>query len=292
MRGLESLIPRKKDAYDSKEKESVFLIDTDQIKPNPYQPRREFNEEELKNLADSISVHGVLQPIIINKVEREVPSGRAVEYELIAGERRLRAARMANLPRIPAIIKRSTDRQKLEFSLIENIQRNDLNALEEARVFQRLQKEFKMRQVDIAKQVAKSPAYVANTVRILELPENMQASLSKGEINEGHTRPLLSLTNQEHQYALFNEIRQQKLNVRQAEQRARDLLATIHNKPNAIPFLGKTKIDEDLLGLIEEFKNTFNISEAKIKTQGRKIQLAVRFPSKRKFEKWIKGLIN
>lgn len=294
MRGLESLIPQKKSGYaeEASSKESVFLIDIEHIKPNPYQPRREFNREELNNLADSIKVYGILQPLIVSKVEKEVPSGRKVEYELIAGERRLRAAKIAKLPRVPVIVKHSVNNaQKLEVSLIENIQRNDLSPLEEARAFQRLQEEFGVSQADIARRVSKSRSYVANIVRMLSLPETIQDALSRGDINEGHTRPLLSLASSDAQEKLFAEIVNQRFTVRQAEERARQLLAASRVQKGRSSFGGKSSVDPQLVELLERFKNNFNISRAHIKTDGRKARLALSFSSKKELLTWIEKLL-
>ncbi|MEX0877819.1 MAG: ParB/RepB/Spo0J family partition protein [Candidatus Spechtbacterales bacterium] len=290
MKGLESLIPQKKsDKSGVQGRDSVFLIDIDLIKPNPYQPRKEFKESELKDLADSIKVYGVLQPLMVSKVERDVPSGREVEYELIAGERRLRAAKLASLPRVPAIIKHSTNKEKLEVSLIENIQRDDLSALEEAYAYKQLAEEFNMKQTDIASRVSKSASYVANTVRILNLPENILSALSRGEINEGHTRPLLSLQG-EAQDKLFTEISSRGLNVRQAEQRARELGAKT-TKATQAKAAGKVKMDAETLKLVENFKNTYNLADVRVRAKGRKAHLAMHFPSKKELQEWMEGLL-
>ena len=207
MRGLESLIPQKRNnSTKSSDKESVFLIDVEHISPNPYQPRREFKSEELADLSESIKVYGILQPLLVTKIEEDVPSGRRVRYELIAGERRLRAARLAGLPRVPVIVRQVTPKQKLEASLIENLQRDDLGPLDEAHAFQRLQDEFGIKQKKIAQRISKSASYVANTLRILSLPDHIQTALASGDINEGHTRPLLALKNDKAQEKLFKEI--------------------------------------------------------------------------------------
>lgn len=295
MRGLESLIPQKKNSYtgEASGNESVFLIDIEHIKPNPYQPRREFNREDLQSLADSIKVYGILQPLMVSKVEKEVPGGRQVKYELIAGERRLRAAKIAKLPRVPVIIRHlANNAQKLEVSLIENIQRNDLSPLEEARAFQRLQKEFGMSQADIARRVSKSRPYVANIVRMLSLPETMQDALSRGDINEGHTRPLLSLASLDAQEKLFTDIVNQRFTVRQAEERARQLLVASRVQKGEGAPAGKSSVDPQLMELLERFKNSFNISRAHIKTDGRKARLALSFSSKKELTDWVEKLLS
>lgn len=206
-------------------KDSIFWVEVDKIKPNPYQPRREFNQTELQSLADSIRQYGVLQALVVTRKEIEKPDGGiATEYELIAGERRLRASRIAGLLQVPVLIKtgEENDLLKLELAIIENVQREDLNAVDRAKAFQRLVDEFGFKHAVIAKKVGKSREYVANTVRILGLPEDMLVALGEGKINEGHTRPLLMLIDRpEEQKTLFKEIMLKRLTVREAEAIAR-----------------------------------------------------------------------
>lgn len=201
--------------------DSIFWIETDKIKPNPFQPRREFNQKELESLADSIRQYGVLQALVVTRKEVQKPDGGlAVEYELIAGERRLRASKLVGLAQVPVLIKdgEETDQMKLELAIIENIQREDLNAVDRARAFDRLATEFKFKHADIAKKVGKSREYVTNTIRLLSLPPEMLEALSQGKISEGHTRPILMLIDRpEEQYTLFKEIIYKKMTVREAE---------------------------------------------------------------------------
>lgn len=206
---------------------AVFWIETDKILPNPFQPRREFDPEKLRDLADSIRAYGVLQPLVVTRKEsaRE-DGGIAVEYELLAGERRLRASKSIGLPQVPVLIRAGaqSDREKLEISIIENLQREDLNAVERARAFKRLAQEFGFKHHEIGVRVGKSRVYVSNTLRILDLPKVMLVALSAGEINEGHTRPLLMLTDRpEEQATLFKEITLRKLTVREVEEMARKI---------------------------------------------------------------------
>jgi ParB family chromosome partitioning protein len=191
--------------------DSVFWIDVEKIHPNPFQPRREFDEAQLQSLADSIRQYGVLQALVVTR--KEVPKedgGLAVEYELIAGERRLRASKLAGLTQVPALIKvgdEENDLMKLELAIIENIQREDLNPVDRSRAFQRLIDEFGFKHVDIAKKVGKSREYVSNSVRLLALPPEILDALSVGKISEGHSRPLLMLIDKpEEQNTLFKEI--------------------------------------------------------------------------------------
>ena len=207
--------------------DSVFWVELEKIKPNPYQPRREFDQAQLHSLADSIRQYGVLQALVVTR--KEVPKedgGLAVEYELIAGERRLRASKLAGLSQVPVLIKTGddSDLMKLELAIIENIQREDLNAVDRARAFERLATEFKFSHKDIGVKVGKSREYVSNTLRILSLPAEVLDAVSAGKVSEGHTRPLLMLTDRpEEQMTLFKEIIYRKYTVREAETIARKI---------------------------------------------------------------------
>lgn len=211
--------------------DSIFWIEVDKISPNPFQPRREFDEEALRALADSIKQYGVLQALVVTRKEcPKEDGGLRVEYELIAGERRLRASKLAGLSRVPVIIRTEevgesrNDLMKLELAIIENVQREDLNPVERARAFKKLTDEFGFKHHQIAAKIGKSRVYVTNTMRILDLPEEMLSALSEGKINEGHTRPLLMLIDRpEEQKVLFQDIILKKMNVRDAEQAARNI---------------------------------------------------------------------
>ena len=205
--------------------DSIFWIEVGKVKPNPYQPRREFDDARLRDLAESIRMYGILQPLVVTR--REIvkeDGGLAVEYELISGERRLRASKIAGLSQVPALIRGGDEdaRVKLELAIIENLQREDLNAVDRARAFERLAKEFSFKHSQIAEKVGKSREYVSNTLRILMLPEEILNALSDGKISDGHTRPLLMLVDKkEEQMTLFKEIMAKKMTVREAEMIAR-----------------------------------------------------------------------
>lgn len=207
--------------------DAVFWIETEKIKPNPFQPRREFDQMALNALADSIRQYGVLQALVVTRKEIvKEDGGLAVEYELIAGERRLRAARIAGLAQVPTLIRagQESDLMKLELAIIENIQREDLNPVDRARAFNQLIKDFGFKHVQIAEKVGKSREYVSNSIRILALPEHILQALGENKISEGHTRPLLMLIERpEEQETLFKEIMYKKLNVREAEMIARKI---------------------------------------------------------------------
>ncbi len=202
--------------------DSIFWIDVEKIHPNPFQPRREFDEAQMQSLSDSIRQYGVLQALVVTR--KEVPKadgGLSTEYELIAGERRLRASKLAGLSQVPVLIKigdEGNDLMKLELAIIENIQREDLNPVDRARAFHRLIDEFRFTHKEIAKKVGKSREYVSNSVRLLILPTEILDALGQGRISEGHARPLMMLGDRpEEQNTLFKEIMFRKLTVREAE---------------------------------------------------------------------------
>ncbi|MBI4114762.1 MAG: ParB/RepB/Spo0J family partition protein [Candidatus Niyogibacteria bacterium] len=206
---------------------SIFSVETDRIKPNPHQPRREFDEQKLKELADSIRAYGILQPLVVIRQEIEVPTGTKVEYELIAGERRLRAAKLAGIAKVPVIIRQEPpERIKLEIALIENVQREDLNPIERAEAFKQLLNNFGLKQKEIADRIGKSREFIANSIRILTLPNTIKEALIARRISEGHTRPLLMLDDRpEEQSRMLDEIIFKKLNVRESEKLARRVAA-------------------------------------------------------------------
>ncbi len=204
---------------------AIFWVEVDKIKPNPFQPRREFEQSKLEDLARSIRQYGVIQPLTVTRREFEKPEGGiGTEYELIAGERRLRASKLANVGQVPVIIREDydDDKTKLEVAIIENLQREDLNPMDRATAFARLAQEFGFKHTQIAEKVGKSREYVSNTIRLLMLPPDMQQALSDGKITEGHTRPLLMLIDRkEEQQTLFREITLKRLTVRDTESIAR-----------------------------------------------------------------------
>ena len=229
---------------------SIFWVDVDKIKPNPYQPRREFDEARLRDLSDSIRQYGVLQPLTVSRIEVETPDGGLVtEYELIAGERRLRASKLAGVKQVPTIIRvGDTSMMKLELAIIENLQREDLNAVDRAKAFFRLIEEFKFTHAQVAAKVGKSREHVSNTLRILMLPEEVLNALSEGKISEGHTRPILMLADRpEEQIVLFKEIMYKKLTVREAEKIARKIAYDRVRKKEFMP-------NPEIVELEEEFQ--------------------------------------
>lgn len=194
--------------------ESVQTLSINQIDPNPYQPRQDFNEEELQELADSIALHGVIQPILVT------PNGQG-RYTLVAGERRWRASRKAGLSEIPAIIRSMDDRSLRELALIENLQRVNLNPVEEAESIALLMKEYGLTQENVSERVGKSRSAIANALRLLSLPSPILQFLRDGKLSSGHARAVLSVPGEEKQIAFANEILAQGYSVRQAEKKAK-----------------------------------------------------------------------
>lgn len=207
-RGLEALIP----GGEMTDKSGVDQIPVEQIQPNPRQPRSQFNESELQELAGSIREHGIIQPLILTRGDT------ADQYVLIAGERRLMAARLAGLQSVPALVREAGELQRLELALIENVQRSDLNALEEAEAYRQLAEDFSLSHEEIAQKVGKSRAAVTNTLRLLKLPVGVQKALLAGEISAGHARALLGLSTPQAQSAVLGSILKRHLSVRQTEE--------------------------------------------------------------------------
>ncbi len=282
-KGLEALIPQKKSkrfrlslsrggsqtsfgGFAPPKKESIFLIEVGKIKPNPHQPRKDFSKQELKNLADSIKEFGVLQPLIVVKIEKESAMGTRVDYQLIAGERRWRAAKMAGFDSVPAVVRSIDDQMNLEVSLVENIQREDLNALERAQAFQELIDEFNLTQKDIAQRVGKSRESIANTLRLLDLSSDIKKHLSQSDITEGHARALIGIADKNERDSLLKKILEEQLNVRGVEELARKIKKPFRKSSKAEDFSEwedkieqkfgvKVKVNVKSGKVILEFKN-------------------------------------
>jgi ParB family chromosome partitioning protein len=208
-RGLEALIPVPAAMEAPQPGEKVLEIPVDAIGANPFQPRRRFDDERLRELSESIKTDGVLQPIVVRH--------KGAGYELIMGERRLQAARLAGVPAIPVVVRDVRDADVLRLAIVENIQRENLNAIEEAQAYRRLISEFGISQGDIAGLVGKDRSSIANTIRLLNLPEEIQRMVEDGTLTGGHARALLSLPTQKEQLALARRIAEQNLSVRQVE---------------------------------------------------------------------------
>jgi len=207
--------------------DSIYWVEVEKIVPNPFQPRREFEESRLKELAESVRMYGILQPLTVTRKEVQNEDGSfRTEYELIAGERRLRASKLAGLEQVPVIIRdgEQSEQEKLELAIIENLQREDLNAVDRALAFRQLADVFGLQYAQVARKVGRSREYVSNTVRLLGLPDYMLNSLRTGDISEGHARTLLMLNDRpEEQDTVFREILLKKLSVREVERIARNI---------------------------------------------------------------------
>lgn len=207
--------------------DSIYWVEVEKIVPNPYQPRREFDEQRLKELAESVRMYGILQPLTVTRREREREDGTFYsEYELIAGERRLRASKLAGLSQVPVIIRdgEQTEQEKLELAIIENLQREDLNAVDRALAFQQLANVFGLSHTQVAQKVGRSREYVSNSIRLLALPSAVLEALQLAKLSEGHARTLLMLSEHpQEQEVLFKEILLKKLSVREVERIARTI---------------------------------------------------------------------
>jgi len=223
---------------------SELFVDPSLLKPNPHQPRREFDEEALKELADSIREHGIIQPIIAE----EAGDGT---YFIIAGERRTRAARLAGLLTVPVILKKFSEERKLEVALIENIQRENLNPIEEAEAYHQLMTMGNLCQEETAARVGKNRSTVANALRLLKLPEDIRSSLSTGQISPGHARAILSIMNPADQRILFGRIVGNGLSVREAERMAAELNGGSRAGKEGTASGGKKKSDDESVRSIE-----------------------------------------
>ena len=226
-KGLDSLIPNKsskpspeKENSNSKKVEKTtstgeILVKINEVEPNREQPRKDFDEDALMELADSIKQFGILQPLIVQK--------KKDYYEIIAGERRWRAAKLAGVKEVPIIVKEYTNQEIVEISLIENIQRENLNPIEEAMAYKRLLEEFNLKQDEVAERVSKSRTAVTNSMRLLKLSDRVQQMIIDDMISTGHARALLAIDDEEQQYMLANKIFDEKLSVRETEKLVKSL---------------------------------------------------------------------
>lgn len=227
----------------------TLWVDPKKLKPNPHQPRTTFSEEQLNELADSIREHGVLQPVTIE-------DAKDGSFYIIAGERRTRASLIVGLEKIPVQLKKYSDEKKLEIALIENIQRADLNAIEEAQAYYKLMELSGLTQDDVAKRVGKQRSTVANALRLLKLPEDMQDSLTNGQISAGHARAILSVDSPANQRTLFGKIVGETLSVRKAEELAKSLNeGRIVKKDKPTASSTEDNRDPDIIALEQKFIN-------------------------------------
>lgn len=229
-KGLGAILP---DLLQDTDRKKVLSCGIDELRPNRYQPRKNFNDEQQKQLVASIKHNGIIQPIVVRKLDKG--------YEIIAGERRWRAAQAAGLRDVPIVIREATEIQAAELSLIENIQREELNPLEEAHAYVTLLETFKLSQEDISSRVGKDRSTIANTIRLLKLPDKAKAALIEKKISSGHARCILACSSQEEQLDLLDLILKKNLNVRDTEKilkKAKDTPSQRKTTPKKDRFLG------------------------------------------------------
>ncbi len=261
-KGLSALLPGGKE-------QGVLIreIPLDEIDPNPFQPREKFSDESLSELATSIKTHGVLEPIILR--------AKGKRYEIIAGERRYRASKLAGLKTIPAVIKNYNDLKTMEIALVENLQREDLNPLEQARTFMKLIKEFKLTQEEVARRTGKSRSAITNTIRLLNLPEEIQKMILEEKISPGHARALLPLGDPKLQLRLAKKIVEDGLSVRETETIVRE---KIKEKKE-----GKPVKPGEIKGLVKNYKTLERalqdilVTRVKISHNGKRGMIQIRF---------------
>jgi ParB family chromosome partitioning protein len=234
--------------------DSIFWVEVEKVVPNPFQPRREFDEQKLIELSESVRMYGIMQPLTVTRKEIQREDGTFyTEYELIAGERRLRASKLAGLTQVPVIIREGeeSEQEKLELAIIENLQREDLSAIDRALAFRQLAEVFGLSHTQVAKKVGRSREYISNSIRLLALPDYMQSSLRQGEMTEGHARTLLMLNDRpEEQDVVFREILLKKLSVREVERIVRKIATDKVRKKHPGEF------DAELIEIEKKFMET------------------------------------
>lgn len=293
-KGLESLIPKKQTntqtQTQSTQKDFIFWIEINKIKPNPYQPRKEFDEEGLNALADSIKRYGVLQPIIVHKLEKKTSTGISVEYQIIAGERRWRASQRAGLKQIPVIIKSPSNREKLEIALIENVQRRNLNPIDKAEAYDQLRVEFNLLEKEIAQVAGVSREAVANSLRILTLPREIVEALKKEKITEGHAKALLTVKEESIQKQIFQEILENNYSVRETEKASKGMSVSKKSSRSLGDVGGYAIPNKDFLE--KRIKEVLHYEKAKLDYKKGKIQIVAEFDTENDLKNWIKKVLH
>lgn len=284
-KGLGSLIPTSRNLKPEFPKENIFYVEVHKIKANPDQPRRDFDEEGLKELSKSVRKYGILQPLLVSKIEKQTLQGLDVSYQLIAGERRLQAAQMAGLPHVPVVIRDDLDEKKtrLEVALVENLQRKDLNPIEEAEAYQRLAKEFGLTQNEIAEKVSKSREVIANAIRLLGLPGDIRQSLRDEKLSRAHAKALLAFSDEKKQREIYDQIISGGLSSKEVESMASS------SKPSR-----KSKSKKENGRFAELEKNLGETLEAPvlIQSSGENGKIVVRFANLEHLNKIAKSIID
>lgn len=250
------------DEKDSTSIDKVMYININDIKPNDNQPRKHFNEEKIQELASSIIEHGIIQPLVLRKIDNE-------RYEIVAGERRWRAARAAGLEKVPSIIRDFTDEENMVIAIIENMQREDLNSIEEAEGLRQMIETYGFTQEEVSRSVSKSRPYITNALRLLKLPHNIQEKLANGQISPGHGRALLAAKDKQYQEKLCNRIINEGLSVRKTEELANNFKTKKTEKRKAIK-------DANVLQVERELKEIYG-TKVSISTKGKKGILQIEY---------------
>jgi ParB family chromosome partitioning protein len=267
-RGLDALF-----SENEQDEKSIQLIDVNDIKPSASQPRQVFNEEKIDELAASISAHGLIQPVILKK------SGTG--FELVAGERRWRAARKAGLKQVQGIVKELSEEEQMMISLIENVQREDLNPIEEAEAFQRICMEFGLKQEEVSKSVGKSRPYIANSLRLLKLPAEIRQLVLEGKLTSGHARTIVGVEDVSRQLIIANQIVAEGLSVRETEK-----LTSGEVQAKGITARKTTLKAPDVIGIEEELKELLG-TKVSLKHRGNKGKLEIDYFSREELERLI-----
>lgn len=263
-KGLGALIPQMEEGEAGTTRE----IRLDDITPNPFQPRKEFDEEKLAELAASIREHGLIQPLAVRPV--------GDRFQLIAGERRWRASRIAGLSVVPVIIHEVDERGLMEMALVENLQREDLNPLEAAQAYRRLLDEFQLTQEEVASRVGKSRPAVSNTLRLLTLPEPVQEAVANGSLSEGHARALLGLGDPKDVLKVWNQIKEQGLSVRSTEQLVRRMVRGVSRETPVRRTAPRS--DADLRAVEDRLRSTLG-TQVRVSGEGKRGWIAVEYYS-------------
>jgi len=287
-KGLEALIPKKDaarvspSARSGADREGVFTVEIASVEASAGQPRKHFAQAALQELAASIKNHGILQPLVVEKFEQETESGVAVRYHLLAGERRLRAAKLVGLKQVPVVIRKaSDDRTRLLLGLIENVQREDLNAVERAEAYKRLQEDFTLTQEEIAERIGKSRESIANTMRLLNLDDDTKQAVREAMISEGHGRALLKVPEAKRE-ALVHRFVKEEISVRDAE-----VIARSEARRGGAPV---READPKRAEQEMQLKDRLGVP-VRITTRGKRGSISLQYRSAEELEKLLKDLL-
>lgn len=272
-RGLDALFSQ----VDVSEEDVVNEVEIQELRPNPYQPRKHFDENALKELMESIETHGIIQPLVVRKSIRG--------YEIVAGERRFRAAKLTGLATVPVVVREFTDEQMMEIALVENLQREDLNPIEVAHAYQKLMNHLSITQEELAERVGKSRPHVANFLRLLQLPPEIQEDVSRGTLSMGHARTLLGLKDQTMLKTLAEKVKKEKPSVRQLEEWVQKMnhVAPKKEKP-------KTKTTDPFIKRYEDVLQQVFSTPVRIKHGRKKGKIEIEYFSERELERLIEML--